>query len=92
MINVIRAIALAASIQVLILGFLIGYLFVHADNMAQNYALIAERNSNAYTNEVVHDQYNTLQRERESERDSLHTYIDKRIDLKIYQALREPRK
>lgn len=88
MVNVIRAIALAATIQVLILGSLIGYLFVHTDNMAQNYALIAERNSNAYTSEVVHDQYNTLQREREQERDSLHAYIDKRIDLRIHEALK----
>jgi len=86
MVTVIRAIVLAAIAQVLILTFLVSYLFVHADNMAQVYAAIAERNSARYTDEVVRDQYNRLQLEQSQSREDLHAWIDRRIDLKINQS------
>lgn len=88
MVVVIRAIVLAAIAQVIILAVLVSYLFIHADNMSQVYAAISERNSAHYTDEVVRDQYNGLQLQFQSERDSLHEYIDKRVDLKISQAIK----
>jgi hypothetical protein len=85
--SIIRAIAVAAIVQVVALGLLISYLFVHTDNAAQTYMVMAERNSNAYTNELVHDQYNVLQVEQSRERAQLHEWVDKRIDLKLSEAL-----
>lgn len=87
MVSVIRAIVLAAIAQVMILALLIGYLFVHTDNMAKTYALLAERNANSYTTELVRDQYNQLQVEQSRERAQLHNWVDKRIDLKLSEAL-----
>lgn len=85
--SIIRAIAVAAIVQVVALGLLISYLFVHTDNMAKTYALLAERNANSYTTELVHDQYNRLQVEQSRERAQLHDWVDKRIDLKLSEAL-----
>ena len=89
MVTVIRAIVLAAIAQVAILALLIGYLFVHADNMSQVYSAIAERNAAHYTDEVVRAQYNAIQLQFQDERDSLHKFINKRVDLKISQAIKE---
>lgn len=87
--NVIRAIVLAAIAQVTILALLIGYSFVHADNMSQVYAAIAERNSAHYTDTALHDQYNAIQLQFQDERNSMHEFVDKRVDLKISQAIKE---
>lgn len=85
MVAVIRAIVLAAIAQVAILALLNGYLFVHADNMSQVHSAIAERNAAHYTDEVIRDQYNRLQVERSQEREDLHTWVDRRVDLKLSQ-------
>jgi membrane protein involved in colicin uptake len=87
--SIIRAIAVAAIVQVVALGLLISYLFVHTDNMAKTYALLAERNANSYTTELVHDQYNRLQVERSQEREDMRRFVDRRIDLKISQAMKQ---
>jgi membrane protein involved in colicin uptake len=87
--SIIRAIAVAAIVQVVALGLLISYLFVHTDNMAKTYALLAERNANSYTTELVHDQYNRLQVERSQEREDMRRFVDRRIDLKINQAMKQ---
>jgi hypothetical protein len=68
MVSVIRAI-------VMILALLIGYLFVHTDNMAKTYALMAERSANSYTKELVHDQYNRLQVERPKDQSGNETKV-----------------
>jgi hypothetical protein len=85
MVSVIRAIVLAAIAQVMILALLIGYLFVHTDNMAKTYVLLAD----SYTTELVHDQYNRLQVERSQEREDMRRFVDRRIDLKINQAMKQ---
>jgi len=85
MVAVIRAIVLAAIAQVAILALLIGYLFVHADNMSQVYSAIAERNAAHYTDETVRDQYNAVQVQLSQEREDLHNWVDRRIDLKLSQ-------
>lgn len=89
MVAVIRAIVLAAIAQVAILALLIGYLFVHADNMSQVYAAIAERNANTYTEQVVRNQYNRLQLEQSQSREDMHTWIDRRIELRLSQLPKE---
>lgn len=86
MVTVVRAIVLAAIAQVAILALLIGYLFVHADNMSQVYAAIAERNAAQYTDQLVHDQYNRLQLEQSQSREDMHTWVDRRIELKLSKA------
>jgi hypothetical protein len=88
MTSVIRAIVLAAIAQVMILALLIGYLFVHTDNVAKTYALLAERSA-SYTKELVHDQYNRLQVERSQEREDMRRFVDRRIDLKISQTMKQ---
>lgn len=84
----IRAIVFSAIAQVAVLALLIGYLFVHTDNMANTYALMAARNANAYTDDVVRDQYNRLQIERRDEREDIRAWVGRRIDLKVSQALK----
>lgn len=87
--GIIRAIALGASLQIAVGCCLTAWLFNHNNDMALQYAQMAERNANAYADEVVHDQYNRLQIERSQEREDLHKYIDKRIDLKLSQTTKE---
>lgn len=84
--GIIRAIALGAFFQVVIGAGLSIWLFNHNNDMALQYAAMSERNANAYTDEVVRDQYNRLQVERSQEREDLHTWVDRRIDLKLSQA------
>lgn len=86
--GIIRAIALGASLQIAVGCCLTAWLFNHNIDMALQNVQMAERNANAYTDEVVRDQYNRLQIERSQEREDLHQYIDKRIDLKLSQALK----
>lgn len=89
MVSVIRAIVLSAIAQVVLLATLISYLFVHTDGTAQAYALLTEQSAAHYTDEAVRDQYNLLQVERSQEREDIHAWVDKRIDLKISQAMKE---
>ena len=87
--SVIRAIVFSAIAQVAVLALLVGYLFVHADNMSQMYATIAERNANAHTDEQVMLHNNQLQLQFQAERQSLQEFVEKRVNLRISQALRE---
>ena len=89
MTSVVRAIVLAAIAQVMILALLIGYLFVHTDNMARTYALSGERSAKSYTKELVHDQYNRLQLERSQEREDMRQFVERRISLRIDEAMKQ---
>ncbi|MEN5241434.1 MULTISPECIES: hypothetical protein [Pseudomonas] len=83
--GIILAIALGFLVQIVIATGLTLWLFNHNSDMALQYAQMAERNANAYTDEALRLRYNQLQLERSQERESLHTWIDKRIDLKLSQ-------
>lgn len=76
-------------IRAIVLALLLGYLFVYTDNMARIYALSGERSAKSYTKELVHDQYNRLQVERSQEREDMRQFVDRRIDLKISQAMKQ---
>ncbi|MFJ2429533.1 hypothetical protein [Pseudomonas sp. NPDC087804] len=86
---IIRAIALGTLVQLAVATGLTFWLFNHNNDMALQYAQMAERNANAYTDEALRLRYNQLQLERSQERESLHTWIDKRIDLKLSQLPKE---
>jgi len=93
--SIIKAIMLGALLQIAVGTVLTVYLFNHASDMALQYAQMAERNANAYTDmakhsmtKVIHDQYNRLQLEQSREREDMKNWVDRRIDLKVSQALR----
>ena len=81
--GIIRAIALVAFIQVVVGAGLTVWLFNHNNDMALQYAQMAERNANTYTDGMVRDQYNRLQVERSQEREDLHKWVDHRISLQL---------
>lgn len=83
--RIILAMSLGFLAQIVIATGLTFWLFNHNNDMALQYAQMAERNANAYTDEALRLRYNQLQLERSQERESLHAWIDKRIDLKISQ-------
>lgn len=84
--KVITAIAVACVLQIsATLGFT-SYMINHTNDVARQYALLAERNANLHSDQTTLDMYNRIQIERSQERDDLHQYIDKRIDLKIFEA------
>lgn len=97
---VIRAIVCSAIAQMAILVLLVGYLFVHADNMSQKYAAMTLQSAHEYTDEqdvstrqYIDQQnqrlYNALQVQFSNEREGMHAWIDKRIDLKLAQPPKE---
>jgi hypothetical protein len=87
--RIILAISLGFLAQIVIATGLTFWLSDHNNDMALQYAQMAERNANAYTDEALRLRYNQLQLERSQERESLHTWIDKRIDLKLSQLPKE---
>ena len=87
--GIIRAIALGAFIQVVIGAGLSVWLFTHNNDMALQYSQMAERNANTYTDEVVRDQYNRLQLEQSRSREDMRLFVDKRVALKLSQAIKE---
>jgi hypothetical protein len=86
--GIIKAIMLGVLLQITVGTGLTVYLFNHTSDMALQYAQMAERNANTYTDEVVRDQYNRLQIERSQEREDMRQFLDRRIDLKIDQAMK----
>lgn len=87
--GIIIAIGLGFLAQIVIAASLTFWLSNHNNEMAIQYAQMAERNANSYTDEALLLRYNQLQLERSQERESLHTWIDKRIDLKLSQLPKE---
>ncbi len=87
--KIIRTIALGFVVQIAVATGLTFWLFNHDNDMALQYSQLAERNANAYTDEALRLRYNQLQLERSQERESLHAWIDKRIDLKLSQLPKE---
>jgi hypothetical protein len=87
--GIIKAIMLGVLLQITVGTGLTVYLFNHTSDMALQYAQMAERNANTYTDEVVRDQYNRLQIERSQEREDMRQFLDRRIDLKIDQAMKQ---
>ncbi|AZC94215.1 hypothetical protein C4K28_1472 [Pseudomonas chlororaphis subsp. piscium] len=92
MVSVVRAIVLSAIAQVALLAILVGYLFNHTNDTALQYAQLAERNAELRAAELVRIEHNELQVQFSNERNSMHDYINKRVDLRISQALKEIKK
>ena len=86
--GVIRAVIFGALLQIAVGTGLTVYLFNHTSDMALQYAQMAERSANTYADEVVRDQYNKLQLEQSQSREDMHAWVDRRIDLKVSQALK----
>ena len=75
--TIIRAIMLACAIQIFASGVFATYMLDRANILSQS-----------YTDTALRLQYNQLQVERSQERDQLHEWMDRRIDLKLNQAMR----
>lgn len=87
--GIILAIALGFLAQIVIAASLTFWLFNHNNEMAMQYAQMAERNANAYTDEQVMLHNNQLQLQFQAERQSLQEFVERRVNLRISQALRE---
>lgn len=89
MTNTIKTIVFATILQVGILASLIVFLTFHTDDIAKQYANMAEQNATAHT-EMMLTHYNTdIQNQMNAEREDMHAYIDRRIDVKLIQALQQ---
>lgn len=88
MMSIMKAVMLGTLLQIAVGASLTVYLFNHTSDTALQYAQMAERNANIYTDVIVRDQYNRLQREQSSEREDMKSWVDRRIDLKVSQALK----
>lgn len=75
---VIQAIMLACVLQMVVGAIFTTYLFNHAGAVSQQ-----------YTDTALRMQYNQLQVERSQEREDLHTWIDRRIELRLSQLPKE---
>lgn len=89
MVTVLRAIALAAMLQVAVGAGLTAYLFTNTNDAALRYSNLAEQSANIYTDEIALRQNNAMQLQFSDERASMKNYIENRIDLKIDKAMKE---
>lgn len=87
--SIIKAIIIASVVQVVALCFATGYVYRQLTYEAAYFAALARSQAEVHANDVVLRFYNQLQKERSAERDDLYIYIDKRVDLKIHQALKK---
>ena len=78
MVGIIRAIMLACVVQILAGGVFSTFMLDRANIVSQN-----------YTDTALRLQYNQLQVERSQEREDLHTWIDRRIELRLSQLPKE---
>lgn len=87
--RIILAISLGFLAQIVIATGLTFWLFNHNNDMALQYAQMAERNANAYTDEALRLRYNQLQQQLSNEREGMHDWVDKRINLRLSQLPKE---
>lgn len=80
---------LGAFLQITVVAGLTVYLFNHTNNMALQYAQLAERNANQRTVDLIRIEHNELQVQFSDERSSMRDYVNNRVDQKVSQALRE---
>lgn len=78
MVGIIRAIMLACVVQILAGGVFSTFMLDRANIVSQT-----------YTDNALRLQYNVLQVERSQEREDLHTWIDRRIELRLSQLPKE---
>ncbi|RLU06346.1 hypothetical protein CS078_21710 [Pseudomonas prosekii] len=79
--SVIQAIMFACVLQMVVGAIFTTYLFNHASAGSEH-----------YTDNALRLQYNVLQVERSQEREDLHTWIDRRIELRLSQLPKEHRR
>jgi hypothetical protein len=85
---IIRCVIITCVIQLVAVVGLGGYLAIHNSREAAYLSALAQSNAAFYTDEVSQRYYNRLQKELSVERADLHEWVDKRIDLKLHQALK----
>ncbi|MCY1262216.1 hypothetical protein D9M68_42440 [compost metagenome] len=74
-------------LQIIAVCFMVGYVYHRSVGEAAYFAALAQSHSEVYTDAVALRHYNQIQQERSAEREDLQMYIDKRIDLKLSQAI-----
>jgi phosphoenolpyruvate-protein kinase (PTS system EI component) len=85
---IIRCVIIACVLQIGAVVGLGGYLAIRNSNEAVYLSALAQSNAAYYTDATSLRYYNKLQQELSAERDDLHQWVDKRIDLKLYEALK----
>lgn len=82
----IRALAIATLLQIGATSCLTFFMIDHSANAAREFSLQIEQRANEHTGAVVLDMYNRLERQRNTDRDEMHNYIDQAISLRLTRA------
>jgi hypothetical protein len=82
----ILAVTLTALLQVTAIAGLVTYLYDHADDKAYSYGLTAESNAIKQSREDILKMYQTIQDERNADRDEYHRWVDRQISLRLTRA------
>lgn len=82
----IIAVALAAAIQILSFLGLTSYLVSHNNDVAQQYALLAEENAKAKSNDLTMRMYQQMLSTHNADVAELKEWTDKQITLRLSRA------
>ncbi|MCQ3031825.1 hypothetical protein NLO88_14270 [Pseudomonas syringae] len=77
----LKALVFCSALQALASLGAISYLEVHNNDMARDYALLAEQNARAFTSASVLDMYNKIQQEMQHDRLATTQQITRAIEL-----------
>lgn len=77
MVTIIRTIMFACVLQIVVGAIFTTYMLDRAGTISQS-----------YTDNALRLQYNTLQLERRDEREDMRAWVDRRINLKIHEAMK----
>jgi hypothetical protein len=83
--STIKAVVVACCLQIVVTLSMSVYLFDRANSRSEFLATLAQANAASYTDNVSLRYYNQTQQERSAEREDLHEWVDKRIDLRLAQ-------
>ena len=79
----IRTIIAATLIQILVVVGLVVYMSGHDLDIARQYAVMAEHNAKAYTDQRNLDLYNRIQQDQSRNRADLELWLSRQIDLRL---------
>lgn len=88
MVGLIRTVAVATLMQIIVVAGLVVYMSNHDQAIARQYAQTAELNSRAFTEAKVIELYSRISEERAHDREMLNLWLDTAIDRKLLEKRR----
>lgn len=84
--SVIKAVAIACTLEILATVGLFAYVYERSNHEARFFAAVAESNARMAAAELVLHHRNDVQQQFADERESMKMYVDRAIERKIYQS------